>query len=417
MSLKKCMGAILLISSLLSSVFATGSWLSEEKIASSGATLGLTGFSGNHSSIVVDSSGNPAVTWFSGNPSKVMFSRRSSQGGWREPISVTTVSFNSRYPSLSISPDGDYHLAWHDYRHGQINNLEIYYNRSDDKGLTWPNETRLTISNDQNTTNGDNGYIPLIRTDSNSIQHIVWYDYHWNGWRPELCHRKMTSPATWNAVESMDDFKITSSALYENPFPDFILTQSGTPFIVWSDDSAGSVELFSISQNPTTHTWNAVQQITYLGATAQFPSLTQTSENTLHLFYSLLSRQKKTIYYQSLSPLTQAWSAPTIVSENAQQATSPVCAVDNKGILHIVWSDLVNGKYRLFYKTFNPGMNVWSSQELITNGEGDAQYPGLSVDKNNSVHLIWQDNRDSESAIYYRVLMNATDVTKWDIYE
>jgi hypothetical protein len=97
-----------------------------------------------------------------------IYYKRSSNGGshWGADIRLTTNSFSSRYPSLSVSGH-KIHVVWNDDRNGSGNN-EIYYKRSTDAGQSWGTDTRLT-------NNSHFSYFPTISVYQENV-HVAWND-------------------------------------------------------------------------------------------------------------------------------------------------------------------------------------------------------------------------------------------------
>jgi hypothetical protein len=95
-----------------------------------------------------------------------IYYKRSTDGGltWGEDTRLTNNASESSYPSIAVS-GSIVQVVWHDDRDG---NFEIYYKRSTDGGLTWGDDTRLT------NASGDSK-CPNIAL-SGSVVHIVWQD-------------------------------------------------------------------------------------------------------------------------------------------------------------------------------------------------------------------------------------------------
>ncbi|MEI8006470.1 MAG: exo-alpha-sialidase [Bacteroidota bacterium] len=108
------------------------------------------------------------VTWYDtryGN-AKIYY-KRSADGGitWGEDTKLTNDPDGSRMPSIAVSGSA-VHLVWQDDRYG---NTEIFYKKSDDGGLNWGTETRLT------SAPGVSQYPSL--TISGAVIHSVWTDF------------------------------------------------------------------------------------------------------------------------------------------------------------------------------------------------------------------------------------------------
>jgi hypothetical protein len=107
------------------------------------------------------------IVWYDkrdGN--REIYYKGSQDGGstWGADTRLTNSSGDSFGPSLAVSGSA-VHVAWYDKRDGD---LEIYYKRSEDEGLNWGTDTRLT-----NAT-GDSEYPSLAV--SGPMVHVVWTD-------------------------------------------------------------------------------------------------------------------------------------------------------------------------------------------------------------------------------------------------
>ncbi len=107
------------------------------------------------------------VVWFDERDGNIeIYYKRSTDGGlsWGTDIRLTYNSAVSFYPSVSVL-GSTVHVVWFDSRDG---NYEIYYKRSTDGGLSWGTDIRLT-------NNSAGSYVPSFSV-SGSAVHVVWYD-------------------------------------------------------------------------------------------------------------------------------------------------------------------------------------------------------------------------------------------------
>jgi len=95
-----------------------------------------------------------------------IFYKRSCSGGtiWEDDTNLTANIYNSNIPSLAVS-DSMIHVVWYDYRDG---NYEIYYKGSYDTGISWEQDIRLTDC-------GGTSKSPCICA-STSYIHVIWVD-------------------------------------------------------------------------------------------------------------------------------------------------------------------------------------------------------------------------------------------------
>jgi hypothetical protein len=92
--------------------------------------------------------------------------KRSGDGGtsWGADTRVTNNVAASMFPSIAISAS-TLHLVWFDTR--DTPNVEIYYNRSTDEGLSWGTDVQLT--------NSALSSYPSVAV-SGSVVHVIWQD-------------------------------------------------------------------------------------------------------------------------------------------------------------------------------------------------------------------------------------------------
>ena len=79
--------------------------------------------------------------------------------------------------------------------------------------------------------------------------------------------------------------------------------------------------------------------------------------------------------------------------------------------LHAVWQDTRDGNGEIFYKrSTNEGL-TWESDIQLTNLVSSKSLPSISASGSN-IHIVWQDNRNSNAEIYYK---RSTDGgSNWD---
>jgi hypothetical protein len=69
--------------------------------------------------------------------------------------------------------------------------------------------------------------------------------------------------------------------------------------------------------------------------------------------------------------------------------------------VHIVWTDLRNGNYEIYYKRSTDGGLNWSADIRLTNNTAYSKYPSIAV-SGKYVHVVYQDTRTGNLEIYYR---------------
>ncbi|MFX0183342.1 MAG: hypothetical protein ACFE95_09710, partial [Candidatus Hodarchaeota archaeon] len=101
--------------------------------------------------------------------------------------------------------------------------------------------------------------------------------------------------------------------------------------------------------------------------------------------------------------ITGLWSPTEVVSTDSSiQSNFPSVAVDSFKNIHVVWLDNsdFNGAgtdYDVFYKFWNSTTAKWSTTMVISTEKGNIEHtdwPTISVDLAEQVHISWLDIRD-----------------------
>jgi hypothetical protein len=402
----------LVCSLIVSQAKAELTWLSEEAISADSVDsyLASAGFATNHTGIVADRHGIPHVAWFSGSPSQVYYANR-LHNAWQTPVTVTSATAQARNPSLAIDSSERLHIAWHDYRNGGINNLEIYYNTATIGG-NWDKEIRLTNTVDVNNTNGDNGYCPALLAEPSGQLHLCWYDFHWNGWKPDLAYKSAAQWNAWDTTESIDNNRITNNSLYETPNPAMALGDDGTAYLVWNDDNSGYLEIYFMKKAAGSSTWSSPVQLSFDSTTCKFPAVTVDHSGNVFVFWSLKASGTQAVRMKKYDASRGTWDSATTVTTTAPSSNTPSATVDTYNRVHLVWNDNRDGTQKVYYRSLSAA-GQWSDEIKLSMGSGSAQYPEIISDVDGNIHCIWQDNRSGYSRIYYREAQNSTGVSNW----
>jgi len=137
-----------------------------------------------------------------------IYCKRSQDKGltWGPDTRLTNASGYSNMPTLAVSGKG-VHIAWQDNRNA---NEEIFYKYSNDGGLSWSDDTLLV--NNSSTMS----IYPSIAL-SGSMVHVIWSDKR-DGPNGEIYYkRNPTGSDKTSGVEGLDRVK-SDVSLYPNPF-------------------------------------------------------------------------------------------------------------------------------------------------------------------------------------------------------
>jgi hypothetical protein len=135
-----------------------------------------------------------------------IYYKRSTDGGlsWGADTRLTNNTANSKSPSVALS-GSVVHVVWEENRDG---NYEIYFKRSTDAGVSWGTDTRLT-------NNTADSWYPSVAL-SGSVVHVVWSDNRDGNYNIEIYYKRSTDAGvSWGADTRLtnDSFYSTSPSV------------------------------------------------------------------------------------------------------------------------------------------------------------------------------------------------------------
>jgi len=110
------------------------------------------------------------------------------------------------------------------------------------------------------------------------------------------------------------------------------------------------------------------------------------------------------IYYKLSTDGGINWGTDTRLTNNSNYSIWPSIACSDTNV-HVVWSDDRDINSEIYYKRSTDGGKTWGSDTRLTNAIYYSSYPSIVV-SGNFVHVVWTDQRDSNEEIYYK---NSTD--------
>lgn len=299
--------------------------------------------------------------------------------------SLSTTSFaNTR----CIASSGMLTAAvWQELRDG---NEEIYIKRSTDGGVTWGSDTRLT--NDTSSS-----VHPSIEI-SGAVIHVSWCDSR-NG-NEEIYYKRSTNAGiTWSADTRMTN----NSAQSEKPS---IAAMNNTVLITWNDYRDGNKEIYLLASTNGGSSWSAETRLTNNTAISDYPDIEITA-TTWHLAWREFRTGAPQVFYKNSTNAGVTWSADTKIVNTGLDAENISLAAVGSAV-HVCWADLRNSDYEIYYKRSTDNGVSWGADQRITNSSGSSALPNISA-SGVYVHIVWEDERDTSTNIYYKFSTNFGD--------
>jgi hypothetical protein len=310
-----------------------------------------------------------------------IYYKRSTDAGvsWGVDTRLTNNSSVSRNPSVTVS-GAVVHVLWEDNRDG---NFEIYYKCSTDGGVNWGTDTRLT-------SNSANSWNPSVSVNGSAV-HILWEDNRDGNY--EIYYKQSTD----GGVNWGIDTRITSSNGVSE-FPS--VSVSGLlVHVAWFDMRDGNDEIYYKRSTDGGVSWGADIRLTNNSAISMYPCISVSGSVVLIAWHDKRDGNFE-IYYKRSTDDGLSWGLDTQLTDNSALSVLPSVTMSGSNA-HMVWRDQRDGNDEIYYNRSTDGGVSWGADIRLTNSNSVLNCPSIAV-SDSAVHVVWHDNRDGNNEIYYK---------------
>ena len=330
-----------------------------------------------------------------------IFYKRSTDGGlsWEADTRLTRLAdlaSASELPSVAVSGSVVF-VVWNDYQDG---NWELYYKRSTDAGSSWEADTRLTKEIHKRITNDTpHSKFPSVAVSGKDV-HVVWRDDRFGNY--EIYYKRSTTGGiSWGTDKRLTYHAANSSC----GFPS-VAVSGNVVHVVWRDDRDGNLEIYYKRSVDRGSGWGSDTRLTNNSFSSVIPSVSVSGSNVHVVWYDSRDENSENgndeIYYKRSTDGGISWGADTRLTDNSFRSEFPSVAASGLNV-HVVWCDSRDGNHEIFYKHSTDGGISWGSDAQLTNSAANffCGFPFVAV-SGKIVHVVWSDNRDGNSEIYYK---------------
>jgi hypothetical protein len=289
--------------------------------------------------------------------------------------------------------DDDVHVVWYDGRDG---NYEIYHKYSEDGGIMWSADMRLT-------DDPAGSYWPGIAVSGEDL-HVVWEDER--GGDIDVYYKGST-----DGGNSWSNDTLVTSAAGPQGMPS-VAVVGGYVHVVWVDFTMmGNTEIYYCRSTNGGNSWQAPVQISNAAGFSSHPSIAA-YESYVHVAWhdSRHGFTNNEIYYRRSTDDGITWSVETRLTEDDNFSNVPSVAVAENNV-HVAWEENRDGNFEMYFKSSTDNGQNWGTNMRLTDDAADSYSPSLAASGSN-VHLVWQDMRDANEEIYYKLSNDCG--TNWD---
>jgi len=293
-------------------------------------------------------------------------------------------------PAIAIDSADKLYVVWQDNRQGD---WDVYLSTSVD-GLNWSSERMVADSN-------DNQINPAIVIDSSNKVYIVWEDDR-NG------NQDIYIAESSNSFVTKTVSQITSNSSSQTA-PGIAADSDNTVYVVWTDTRDGSNDIYGAASN--SGSWTNVVIVNKQNNQSSPAITAEPTGDSLHLVWVEETAGNKDIYYAVSNGLpVNPLSGSSIIDDTtgAEQSRPTVITNGESGDnlkVFACWQDKRNitgsgGDTDLYFAKINSGRgtNVFVDED---NANSDQSEPAIGIDASGYPYLVWADNRNTYTDIYY----------------
>lgn len=319
--------------------------------------------------------------WRNGGSSNVdpYYIRSTNRGvTWQPEVRLTTNSSNQGFPSIAVS-GSMVHVTWSDYRDTPYGH-EIYYKRSTDNGVSWGPDIRLTF--DADTLDK---YRPAITVSGSNIH--VAYETMGFGPREHIFYIRSTdNGTTWSTPVQV------SSAVVSNKYKASIAVDNSDVHIAWNDDRFGTnLEVYYVHSLDNGITWSPEMRLTEADGYSVEPCLAVQGSKVYVAWGDQREPGNMEVYYKYSTDRGITWSQDIRLTNSSQTDGCPSIAVSGPNI-HIAFVSWRTGYQEIFYKNSTDNGATWNSDTRFTFDNNTSSHPCVTL-SDSYVYVNWYDGQ------------------------
>jgi len=145
--------------------------------------------------------------------------------------------------------------------------------------------------------------------------------------------------------------------------------------------------------------WNTPINLSNTTTKSAFPDIAVDGAGHIHVvwseYFSDHTGWGDAIFYTMWDGTS--WSTPNdiLISPSGRPSHLPAIAVDQRGLIHIIWTDTVSVFYSHAWAQDAPWQaGSWSSPRVL--GSGGTYWPQIAVDDHGGLHAVWAENPAEE---------------------
>jgi len=242
---------------------------------------------------------------------------------WSQETQLTTDESADVGVSAYQTSDGSLWTVWASDRTG---NYDLYYKISSDLGASWSEATQLT-------SHPASDLKPAVRQMSDGQIWVVWASSRSGSYD---LYRKTSFD---NGISWSDETRLTTDSSLDK-MPSLAQMSDGSIWLVWASDRTGNYDLYYKISSDLGASWSEATQLTSSSAIDSNPSILQTIDGRIWIFYSLRKASATAtddIYYMYSADNGVTWSDNVQFTTDKYDDIWPSVAQTRLGRVWVVW--------------------------------------------------------------------------------
>jgi hypothetical protein len=352
--------------------------------------------------IAVDNNGKIHVVWLDDrDASRDVYYSNSTNGGASFNGSARVGDANDGGTPLKVSPEiavdsnGKIHIAWHSHNGTTFN---VYVANSTDGGLTFKTNSKIADNLPQIQL------VPDIAVYGSNNVYVVWSDNR-NSNSDIYFARSTDSGLNYGTnIKINDDAGSTVQG-----FSRVAVDSKGIIHVVWQDQRNGDFDIYYSNSTNSGVSFTANKNIAGGTSANEVESyITVDNNDNVYVSYTNNTGGFSNISLTKSTDAGDTWSTAVQVNDviwNATQTYSSI-AVNSTGKVFVAFEDNRSNPTAItpdiYIANSTNGGTSFGSDDIVNNdtGSNDHLLPKMAVGNDDSIYIIWADDRDSDYNIY-----------------
>ncbi len=253
----------------------------------------------------------------------------------------------------------------------------------------WEPDVRLTYDDSASFAALNNAR--CVAADGDTL-HVVWYDGRDGD--SEIYYKRTTDGGlNWET-----DKRLTNAP--DSSYFASVASSGANVHIVWIDCRDGNNELYYKRSTDGGTVWGTDTRLTNDAALSWRPSNAVSGDDVHVVWEDFQGFVTYAIYYRRSTDGGTTWGTDITLSDNLFNAVRPSIAVSDTNV-HVVWCDVRDGSWETYYTRSTDSGTTWGTDTRLSDVPDGSIYCSIAA-TGNDVHVLWCDERDGNSEIYYK---------------